>query len=104
MLVDLSGHTPQARPGILLRKPAPVIVAHLGDHGTIGLEQVDFKLTDAVADLPDAANFQIEAPLAMEGCVMPFRRVAPAPADPDHARATGRSRQTPSSLACSRAP
>ncbi len=82
VLVDLSSQTPQARPGILLRKPAPVIVAHLGDHGTIGLEQVDFKLTDSIADLPDAAHFQIETPLAMDGCVMPFRRVAPAPADP----------------------
>jgi len=82
LLVDLASHTPQARPGILLRKPAPVIVAHLGDHGTIGLDQVDFKVTDAFADLPDAARYQIERPLVMQGCVMPFRRVTPAPADP----------------------
>jgi len=87
LLVDLTSHTRRARPGILLRKPARVIVAHLGDHGAIGLEQVDFKLTDELADLPDAADFQIERPLAMQGCVMPFRRVAPAPAD-----ATGRAR------------
>jgi len=83
LLVDLTGHTPQARPAILLRKPAPVIVGHLGDHGTVGVEQVDFKLTDAVADLPDAAEYQVEKPLAMEGCVMPFRRVTPSPPDPD---------------------
>ncbi len=82
LLIDLTGHTPQARPGILLHKPAPVIGAHLGDHGAIGLEQVDFKLTDAFADLPDAAEYQIEKPLAMQGCVMPFRRVPPAPMDP----------------------
>ena len=82
VLVDLTSHTPQARPGILLRKPARLIVAHLGDHGTIGLEQVDFKITDMVADLPGAADFQIERPFVMHGCVMPFRRVAPAPADP----------------------
>jgi predicted O-linked N-acetylglucosamine transferase (SPINDLY family) len=82
LLVDLMSHTPLARPGLLLRKPAPVIVAHLGDHGPIGLEQVDFKLTDDCADLPDAAAFQIERPLVMPGCVMPFRRVAPAPPDP----------------------
>jgi protein O-GlcNAc transferase len=82
ILVDLASHTPQARPGILLRKPAPVIVAHLGDHGAIGLEQVDFKITDVFADLPDAAQYQIEKPLAMNGCLMPFRRVTPTPADP----------------------
>ncbi len=82
LLVDLASHTPQARPGILLRKPAAVIVAHLGDHGSIGLRQVDFKVTDALADLPDAARYQVESPLVMQGCVMPFRRVTPAPADP----------------------
>lgn len=82
LLVDLASHTPQARPGILLRKPAPVIVAHLGDHSSIGLRQVDFKVTDALADLPDAVRYQVERPLAMQGCVMPFRRVTPAPADP----------------------
>ena len=82
LLVDLASHTPQARPGILLRKPAPVIVAHLGDHGSIGLRQVDFKVTDALADLPDADRYQIETPLVMQGCVMPFRRVTPAPSDP----------------------
>jgi protein O-GlcNAc transferase len=81
LLVDLAGNTPQARPGILLRKPAPVIIAHLGDHGTIGLEQVDFKITDDIADLPDAGRYQVERPLIMRGCVMPFRRVAPAPAN-----------------------
>ncbi len=81
LLVDLASRTPQARPGILLRKPAPVIVGHLGDHGTIGLEQVDFKLTDDVADVPDAVRYQIERPLVMRGCVMPFRRIAPSPPD-----------------------
>ena len=87
VLVDLTSHTPQARPAILLRKPARVIVAHLGDHGSIGLEQVDFKLTDGIADLPDAGEYQIERPLAMQGCVMPFRRVTPSVPDP-----AGRSR------------
>ncbi len=77
VLVDLMAHSSLARPGILLYKPAPVIVTHLGYHGCVGLEQVDFKLTDAAADLPDAQRHQIEAPLAMGTCVLPLRRVAP---------------------------
>jgi protein O-GlcNAc transferase len=79
VLIDLMGHSAFSRPGILLWKPAPVIVTHLGYHGCIGLSQVDFKLTDAVADLADAGSFQIEAPLALDGCVMPVRRVRQAP-------------------------
>ncbi|HZI83597.1 MAG TPA: tetratricopeptide repeat protein, partial [Casimicrobiaceae bacterium] len=82
ILVDLMCHSGSSRPGILLYKPAPVIATHLGSHGAIGLRQVDFKLTDAEVDLPDAAHYQIEAPLALEGCVLPVRRVAPAAEPP----------------------
>jgi protein O-GlcNAc transferase len=80
VLVDLMGHSSFSRPGILLWKPAPVIITHLGYHGCIGLEQVDFKLTDAFADVSDAATYQIEAPLAIDGCVLPVRRVVPSEA------------------------
>jgi predicted O-linked N-acetylglucosamine transferase (SPINDLY family) len=82
ILVDLMGHSGSSRPAILLYKPAPVIITHLGNHGAIGMRQVDFKLTDAYADLPDAHRYQVEAPLALDGCVLPFRRVAAAPETP----------------------
>jgi predicted O-linked N-acetylglucosamine transferase (SPINDLY family) len=82
VLIDLMGHSGSSRPGILLHKPAPVIVTHLGSHGAIGLRQVDFKLGDRHVDLPDAGEFQIEAPLPLEGCVLPVRRVAPAARPP----------------------
>ena len=74
ILVDLMTHTSWSQPGILLLKPAPVIVTHLGSHGAVGLRQVDFKITDAVADLDDAAMFQIERPLPMDGSIIPIRR------------------------------
>ena len=77
ILVDLMGHSAGARPGILLWKPAPVIATHLGYHGCIGLTQVDYKLTDAFADLPEAAAHQLESPLVLDTCVLPVRRVDP---------------------------
>ncbi|HEX5863468.1 MAG TPA: tetratricopeptide repeat protein [Casimicrobiaceae bacterium] len=82
VLIDLTGHSGSSRPGILLYKPAPVIVTHLGSHGAVGLQQVDFKLGDKHVDLPDAAQYQLEAPLLLDGCVLPLRRVAPAAAAP----------------------
>ncbi|MDQ2961620.1 MAG: tetratricopeptide repeat protein [Pseudomonadota bacterium] len=82
VLVDLMGHSGSSRPGILLYKPAPVIVTHLGSHGAVGLQQVDFKLGDKHVDLPGAAEYQIEAPLPLDGCVLPLRRVTPAAAAP----------------------
>jgi predicted O-linked N-acetylglucosamine transferase (SPINDLY family) len=77
VLVDLMALSALARPTILLYKPAPVIVTHLGYHGCVGLEQVDFKLTDRHADLPDAAAYQIETPLPLSTCALPVRRVVP---------------------------
>jgi predicted O-linked N-acetylglucosamine transferase (SPINDLY family) len=82
ILIDLMGHSGSSRPAILLYKPAPVIITHLGSHGAVGMRQVDFKLTDAHADLPDAHRYQIEAPLALDRCVLPFRRVVAAPEAP----------------------
>jgi predicted O-linked N-acetylglucosamine transferase (SPINDLY family) len=78
LLVDLMSRSGSSRPGILLYKPAPVIITHLGSHGSIGLQQVDFKLSDRYVDPPDAGEYQIETPLALDCCVLPLRRVTPA--------------------------
>lgn len=79
ILVDLQTHTRHARPGILALKPARVQITHVASAGTLGLAAIDWKLTDAYADLPEAQESQIEPLLAMAGCVYPYRAVAPAP-------------------------
>jgi predicted O-linked N-acetylglucosamine transferase (SPINDLY family) len=79
VLVDLMGHSAFARPGILRFKPARIVVTHLGYHGAIGLSQVDFKVTDRYADTEASVRWQLEAPLPMDACVLPLRRVAAAP-------------------------
>jgi predicted O-linked N-acetylglucosamine transferase (SPINDLY family) len=78
LLIDLMCRSGSSRPGILLHKPAPVILTHLGSHGPVGLQQVDFKLSDHHVDLDDAARYQIERPLQLATCVLSVRRVAPS--------------------------
>jgi predicted O-linked N-acetylglucosamine transferase (SPINDLY family) len=78
VLVDLSTHTKGARPGILALKPARVQVTHVASAGTLALSAIDFKLTDRYADIAPDPESQIEPLLAMEGCVYPYRHVAPA--------------------------
>ena len=78
LLIDLGGHMAGSRPLILAYKPAPVQLTHLGYHGSLGLEAVDFKMTDACADLPGNAQFLLERLLPMEGCLMPFLRRTPS--------------------------
>ncbi|MCM2328486.1 MAG: tetratricopeptide repeat protein [Lysobacter sp.] len=86
ILVDLTGHTQGARPGILAHKPARVVITHLGYHGCVGLDEVDFKLTDRIADDPENERFQVEKLLFMDACVFPFHHV-PAAADADFTKA-----------------
>ena len=82
ILVDLSTHTKGARPGILAFKPARVQLTHVASAGTVGLSTVAFKLTDRYADVAGNQAFQVETLLPMEGCVYPYRHIAPAA---DHA-------------------
>ena len=78
ILVDLSTHTHGSKPGILALKPARVQLTHVASAGPVGLSTVDFKLTDACADLPEAQAFQLETFLPMAGCVYPYRHIPPA--------------------------
>jgi protein O-GlcNAc transferase len=71
ILVDLSGPTAGARPGVLARKPAPVIITHIGAAGPAGLSAIDYKLTDAICDLPENQDYLIEKLLPMTGCCYP---------------------------------
>ena len=73
LLVELMAHSAYSRPGIMARKPARVVATHLGSHGALGLASVDYKVTDAVADVPENAAFQLEALLPLSVCVLPLR-------------------------------
>ncbi len=46
ILVDLKGYTTDARPEILVLRPAPIQVSYLGYPGTMGSDAVDFVLVD----------------------------------------------------------
>lgn len=52
VLVDLGGQTEGARPGIFAYRPAPVQVTYLGYPATTGLREMDYRISDEIADPP----------------------------------------------------
>ncbi len=60
ILVDLAGHTACNRLGVLIVKPAPIQVTYLGYPNTTGMEAVDYRLTDRLADTPQSQRFYTE--------------------------------------------
>jgi len=78
ILVDLAGHTPGNRLGVLARKPAPLQGTYLGYPDTTGMEQVDFRLVDDLSTPPDSQAFYTEQRVSLPNGFLCYR-------PPDHA-------------------
>ncbi len=80
IVVDLAGHTPGSRIGVLAMRAAPVQVAWLGYPNTTGMKSVGYHLADAVT-APDAAqSLFTEKLVRLPGCFLCFAPSASAPA------------------------
>jgi predicted O-linked N-acetylglucosamine transferase (SPINDLY family) len=88
ILIDLSGHTAHNRLLNLAVKPAPIQISYLGDPGTTGFPQVDYRISDPIVDPPGLTeSFYTESLLRLPGgfsCYTPDTKshpdVSPLPA------------------------
>lgn len=91
ILVDLGGHTAGSRLRAFARRPAPVQVSWLGYPNTTGLPEMDWRITDAIADpVGEAEALHTERLARLPAGAWCFRPHAETPAvsarDPDLAK------------------
>ncbi|MDX2143938.1 MAG: hypothetical protein SFV19_11330 [Rhodospirillaceae bacterium] len=80
VLVDCSGHTSGKRVSLFARRPAMVSVTFLGYPDTTGLRQIDYRLTDAVADPVHEGNtLATEELVRMPRGIHSYRPIYPTP-------------------------
>jgi predicted O-linked N-acetylglucosamine transferase (SPINDLY family) len=81
ILIDLAGHTRGGRLGVLALQPAPVQATWIGYAGTTGLDAIDWRMTDSLADpLPRTDAHFTEQLLRLPGgflCYAPIDDLPP---------------------------
>ena len=80
ILVDLGGLFRGNRLDVFIHRPAPIQVTYLGYPDTTGLAQMDYRLTDPWADLPDADQFYTERLWSLPAGFLCYRPPSHAPA------------------------
>ena len=80
ILVDLSGHTTGNRLLMFARKPAPVQASWMGYMCTTGMLAMDWRITDANLDPPDASDSWYAERLMRIGCAVAFEPHPHSPA------------------------
>lgn len=90
LLVDCAGHTSGNRLPVFARRPAPLQLSHFGYPGTTGLAQMDFRITDAVADPKGVSDAHYtERLVRLDRCAWCYRPPTEAAEVPATRPATG---------------
>lgn len=72
ILVDLNGNTSGSRVDVFAAKPAPIQISYLGYPNTSGLFQMDYRITDTIADNIDTEQKYTEKLIRLNTCFINY--------------------------------
>jgi len=79
ILVDLNGHTSGGRLTLFARRAAPVQVSFIGYPDTTGVAEMDYRLSDVIADPPGTERLCTESLVRLPDCFLCYRPPENAP-------------------------
>lgn len=79
ILIDLAGHTRDSRLRAFAQRPAPVTASWLGYPATTGLQTIDWRITDAIADPDGNETHYTEKLMRLDGGFLCYEPPASAP-------------------------
>jgi predicted O-linked N-acetylglucosamine transferase (SPINDLY family) len=75
ILFELNGYTENSRLGIFSLNPAPIQISYLGYPNTTGLQGIQYRITDDVADNDDSLQKYSEKLLKMPKCFLLYESI-----------------------------
>lgn len=72
VLVECAGLFQGARPAVMAMRGAPVQVTWLGYPNTTGIDQIDYRLVDAITDPPGTDHLAVEELVRLDDCFICF--------------------------------
>lgn len=79
ILVDLAGHTCGHRLTLMAMKPAPVQITYLGYPNTTGIPNIEFRITDTIADPKGSEKYFVENLIRLPRCFLCYQPPLGAP-------------------------
>jgi predicted O-linked N-acetylglucosamine transferase (SPINDLY family) len=75
ILFELNGYTENSRLGIFSLNPAPIQISYLGYPNTTGLQGIQYRITDDIADNPDSVQKYSEKLIKMPKCFLLYESI-----------------------------
>lgn len=72
ILFDLSAHTGDNRLDTFVLKPAPIQISYCGYPGTSGINSMDYRITDKIADSKKSEKYYTEKLVYMDNCFLAY--------------------------------